>query len=128
MSSVRGWSVRRVAYGVATLVLVAGIVFLILAFAREHRDLQRLYMLAIGYLATGAAAITALAVAMGPRGRRILVILGITAGGAALTGTAALVWHVTTRPAPVELDRVDDAPAGVPVPERVEDAPEREAR
>ncbi len=126
MRSARGWPVRRVTYVVATLSLVAGLMLLLSAFAREHRDLQRLYLLAFGCLCTGAGTLTALAVALGARGRRVLAFLGLAAVGAALIAVVALVWKVATGPEPLDLESIDDAPAGVPVPQPDEDAPGRE--
>lgn len=122
------WPFRRIGYAVAIGLLILGILLLLVALTREYRDVQRLWLFAFGYLFTGAGAVTALAVAVGPHGRRVLALLGVAAGGAVVGGVVVLAWVAAQSPDPLHLDSLDDAPAGVPVPQPAPQAPEPEER
>lgn len=120
-------TIRRLGYAVGGALLVFGVGFLLAGLVREHQDVQGLWLLALGYAGIGSGVLGVLAAAAGPRGRRVLAGLVVAGAIAALAGIAALIVHAVTSPEPVRLDSLEDAPPGVPVPERAPQAPTRDA-
>lgn len=90
----------------ASLTLV-GVPLLVLGVAREYHDLQRLWLLGLGYASTGTGGILLLAVMAGRRTRMALTVLGAVAVAALLVTLAV----VTT-----DRSSVDQAPTGAPAP------------
>ncbi len=65
-----GWFFRFLCV-VGAVVAVAGAVLLLIGFAREHRDVQRLWILAAGWLGLGVGALVLMAAkVVRPPGRR----------------------------------------------------------
>lgn len=103
---------RTLGYAVAVGVATLGVGFLAAGLAREHADLQRLYLLGLGYAGVGVAGVIALGTAFGRRG------LAIVAAAATVVVLVAVANMALSGPEPAGTDTVP-SPEGAPSPEGV---------